>query len=294
MFSQRGVLNLIHNVHDLQEATRRVNANRLNAVDGELLSTEEVKAFCPILNTSPNTRYPIMGGTLQRRGGNARHDAVAWGFARAADARGVDIIQNCEGHRHRCRGRPGDRGADHPGRDRRAQGGHRCRRPQLGVGQDGGLPPADREPPPAGAGLGAAQAGAALRHHVEWRARLRQPVRQGRARNRRRSRPAQLLQPARRPAHDRGSDGGAGGADPDFQPGAHDALLGRHRGCLPRRLARHRQDARGWALHQRRLGHRRLQGDAGLRLGVWPTLSRPASRTRSTRPSPSTASPRAR
>ena len=96
MFSQRGVLNLIHNVHDLQEATRRVNANRLNAVDGELLSMEEVKAFCPILNTSPNTRYPIMGGTLQRRGGNARHDAVAWGFARAADARGVDIIQNCE------------------------------------------------------------------------------------------------------------------------------------------------------------------------------------------------------
>ena len=96
MFSQRGVLNLIHNVHDLQEATRRVNANRLNAVDGELLSTEEVKAFCPILNTSTNTRYPILGGTLQRRGGNARHDAVAWGFARAADARGVDIIQNCE------------------------------------------------------------------------------------------------------------------------------------------------------------------------------------------------------
>ncbi|CAI8047325.1 Sarcosine oxidase subunit beta [Geodia barretti] len=63
MFSQRGVLNLIHNVHDLQEATRRVNANRLNAVDGELLSMEEVKAFCPILNTSTNTRYPIMGGT---------------------------------------------------------------------------------------------------------------------------------------------------------------------------------------------------------------------------------------
>ena len=96
MFSQRGVLNLIHNVHDLQEATRRVNANRLNAVDAELLSTEEVKAFCPILNTSPRTRYPILGGTLQRRGGNARHDAVAWGYARAADARGVDIIQNCE------------------------------------------------------------------------------------------------------------------------------------------------------------------------------------------------------
>ena len=96
MFSQRGVLNLIHNVHDLQEATRRVNANRLNGVDAELLSTAEVKAFCPVVDTSPEARYPVMGGTLQRRGGNARHDAVAWGFARAADARGVDIIQNCE------------------------------------------------------------------------------------------------------------------------------------------------------------------------------------------------------
>ena len=96
MFSQRGVLNLIHNVHDLQEATRRVNANRLNGVDAELLSTAEIKAFCPVVDTSPEARYPVMGGTLQRRGGNARHDAVAWGFARAADARGVDIIQNCE------------------------------------------------------------------------------------------------------------------------------------------------------------------------------------------------------
>jgi sarcosine oxidase subunit beta len=96
MFSQRGVLNLIHNVPDLQEATRRVNANRLNGVDAELLSTDEVKAFCPILNTAPDARYPVMGGTLQRRGGNARHDAVAWGFARAADSRGVDIIQKCE------------------------------------------------------------------------------------------------------------------------------------------------------------------------------------------------------
>ncbi len=96
MFSQRGVLNLIHNVHDLQEATRRANANRLNGIDSELLTAEEVKAFCPIIDISPKARYPVMGGTLQRRGGTARHDAVAWGFARAADARGVDIIQNCE------------------------------------------------------------------------------------------------------------------------------------------------------------------------------------------------------
>ena len=96
MFSQRGVLNLAHNQHDLREISRRINAIRLNGVDSEFLTPAEIKAFCPILNTSPNARYPILGASLQRRGGNARHDAVAWGYARAADARGVDIIQNCE------------------------------------------------------------------------------------------------------------------------------------------------------------------------------------------------------
>ncbi len=96
MFSQRGVLNLGHTLQDMRDIARRVNANRLNGVDGEVLSTEQVKAMVPIINTSPNARYPILGASLQRRAGVARHDAVAWGFARAADARGVDIIQNCE------------------------------------------------------------------------------------------------------------------------------------------------------------------------------------------------------
>jgi sarcosine oxidase subunit beta len=93
MLSQRGVLNLAHNLHDLRELSRRVNAIRLNGVD---LTTEQVKAMVPIMNTSPHSRYPVLGASLQRRGGTARHDAVAWGFARGADARGVDIIQNCE------------------------------------------------------------------------------------------------------------------------------------------------------------------------------------------------------
>ena len=96
MFSQRGVLNLAHNQHDLRELSRRTNANRLNGVDSETLTPAQIKAFCPILNTSPGARYPILGASLQRRGGTARHDAVAWGFARAADKYGVDIIQNCE------------------------------------------------------------------------------------------------------------------------------------------------------------------------------------------------------
>src|SRR3546814_15002776 len=87
---------LAHNQHDLRELSRRVNAIRLNGIDSEVLTTAEVKAFCPILNCDPGIRYPVLGASLQRRGGVARHDAVAWGYARGADSRGVDIIQNCE------------------------------------------------------------------------------------------------------------------------------------------------------------------------------------------------------
>jgi sarcosine oxidase subunit beta len=96
MFSQRGVMHLAHSVHDLHEVRRRLHANRLNGVDSEFLAPEQIKAIEPLLDTSRNARYPIMGASLQRRGGTARHDAVAWGYARGADARGVDIIQNCE------------------------------------------------------------------------------------------------------------------------------------------------------------------------------------------------------
>jgi len=78
MFSQRGCLNLAHTVHDVQEGTRRVQANRLNGVDGEWLTPAQVKSFCPIIDISPQARYPVLGATLQRRGGTARHDAVAW------------------------------------------------------------------------------------------------------------------------------------------------------------------------------------------------------------------------
>jgi len=96
MFSQRGVLNLAHNLGDVREGIRRVEANRLNGIDAEWLTPEQVKAFCPIISIDRQARYPILGATLQRRGGIARHDNVAWGFARAADALGVDIVQNCE------------------------------------------------------------------------------------------------------------------------------------------------------------------------------------------------------
>jgi sarcosine oxidase subunit beta len=97
MYSPRGVLMLAHNIHDIQVFKRHVHANRLAGVDNEWLSAEECKAYCPPLNIDASTmRYPVLGGALQRRGGTARHDAVAWGYARAASALGVDIIQNCE------------------------------------------------------------------------------------------------------------------------------------------------------------------------------------------------------
>jgi sarcosine oxidase subunit beta len=94
MFSQRGVMNLGHSLQDMRDIERRVNANRLNGVDGEVVTPAQIKEMIPFINL--NTRYPVLGASLQRRGGVARHDAVAWGYARAADARGVDIIQNCE------------------------------------------------------------------------------------------------------------------------------------------------------------------------------------------------------
>jgi sarcosine oxidase subunit beta len=96
MYSARGVLMLAHTVHDVQVVKRHIHANRLNGVDNEWLDAAAAKAFCPPLNIGAGMRYPVLGGALQRRGGVARHDAVAWGFARAADALGVDIIQNCE------------------------------------------------------------------------------------------------------------------------------------------------------------------------------------------------------
>jgi sarcosine oxidase subunit beta len=96
LFSQRGVLNLAHNLGDVREAKRRVNANQLNGIDAEWLTPDEVRKLVPILNHSDDVRYPVHGATFQPRAGIAKHDWVAWGYARGAHALGVDIIQGCE------------------------------------------------------------------------------------------------------------------------------------------------------------------------------------------------------
>ncbi|TCL74468.1 N-methylglutamate dehydrogenase subunit A precursor [Rhizobium sp. BK251] len=95
MVSQRGIINLFHSDGQKDEYTRRGNAMRMHGVDAELLDRDEVRAMMPYLNFD-HARFPILGGLLQRRGGTARHDAVAWGYARGADSRGVDLIQHCE------------------------------------------------------------------------------------------------------------------------------------------------------------------------------------------------------
>ena len=96
MFSQRGMMVLAHSEAEMEIAARSVNAMQLNRVDAELLTRKEVHKLAPILNFSPKARFPIYGAVNQPRAGTARHDAVAWAYARAADHLGVDIIQNCE------------------------------------------------------------------------------------------------------------------------------------------------------------------------------------------------------
>jgi sarcosine oxidase, subunit beta len=96
MLSQRGVMYLGHNDHTIEMMARAVNAMCINGVDAELLTREQIRRELPLANYAEDARYPILGGFTQRRGGIARHDAVAWAYARGADARGVDIVQNCE------------------------------------------------------------------------------------------------------------------------------------------------------------------------------------------------------
>ena len=128
MYSPRGVMMIAHNVHDMRMLKRILHANHANGVDNEWLEPAEAKAFCPPLNIGTDIRYPVLGATLQRRGGTARHDAVAWGYARAADALGVDILENCEvtgmqpGRKRRGRGARDDARPDPHEEGRRRRG----------------------------------------------------------------------------------------------------------------------------------------------------------------------------
>ena len=96
MFSQRGALFLGHSDSDMIRLAERGDAMRCMGIDAELMTKAQLRKLIPLLDLSDEARFPIVGGLIQPRGGTARHDAVAWGYARAADALGVDMIQNCE------------------------------------------------------------------------------------------------------------------------------------------------------------------------------------------------------
>ena len=96
MFSPRGIINLAHSDAQINSYSRRGNSMRLNGIDASLLNRDQIKKIIPMADFSQDVRYPIFGGLAQPSAGTARHDAVAWGYARQADSLGVDIIQNCE------------------------------------------------------------------------------------------------------------------------------------------------------------------------------------------------------
>ena len=217
-FSQRGVLNLAHDLGDVRSSVRRVEANRLNGVDAEWLDADGVKGFAPIVNTSPDVRYPVLGGTLQRRGGVARHDKVAWGYARGADRLGVDIVEHAEvtgflrGDGGRVEGVETSRGTIRAEKVALAAAGHTSVLASM-----------VRAPAPravassAGARERALRAGARLRGDVERGARVRLAGRQGRARDGRGHRRLQRVRPARVVPRDRAPDGGGARAVPDVR-----------------------------------------------------------------------------
>ncbi|MCG7504171.1 sarcosine oxidase subunit beta family protein [Mesorhizobium retamae] len=129
MFSQRGMVTLCHSVAELEVAARLVNAMQINGTDAELFSAEDVRRVLPNYNFAPEARFPVFGGVWQGRAGTARHDAVAWGYARAASRLGVDIVQNCEITEFiveggRCRGVETKRGSIRADRVGMAVAGH--------------------------------------------------------------------------------------------------------------------------------------------------------------------------
>ena len=173
-----------------------------NGIDNEWLTPAQAKAFCPPLNIAPGMRYPVLGAALQRRGGAARHDAVAWGYARAADALGVDIVQNCAvtGITRDANGAVDRRAKPRAGRSPRRKIGVVAAGHTSVVMAMAGLRMPLESYPAAGAGQRASEAGVSLRGDVQCRACLYQPVRQGRTGDRRRHRRLYFLQPGRRPA----------------------------------------------------------------------------------------------
>ena len=197
MLSQRGILNLAHTPAQLEMAARLTNAMQLNGVDAELWGPNEVREKLPLMTQSLDFRYLPNGGVWQKRGGIARHDAVAWGYARAADRLGVDIVENCEAtgfimQNGACVGVETTLGEIRAEAVGVAVAGHSS---QLMA--KAGSEAADSFLHAAGNGERAGQALPRHRRSPSRHRRLRQPVGQGRDRVRRRPRSHPFLRAAR-------------------------------------------------------------------------------------------------
>ena len=173
LFSQRGVLNLAHSLQDVRDSVRRVEANKCNGIDAEWLTPDEVKKVCPIVNTSQDIRYPVLGATYQPRAGIAKHDYVAWGFRPARrpgrrrhhpGLRGHRLPDGRQPRRGQC---TRHRGPDDPRRHRGRPGRAVRRRHHVGAHRHARPAAAPAEPPAAGAGLRAPRAGAPDDRDVE-------------------------------------------------------------------------------------------------------------------------------
>jgi sarcosine oxidase subunit beta len=256
MFSQRGVMNLAHTLQDVRDTERRVNANRLNGVDAEFLTPAQIKELEPTINL--NSRYPVLGASIQRRGGVARHDAVAWGFARGADQAGVDIVQNCQ-----------------------VTGIRRNGNQVTGVDTTKGFIKAKKVAVVAAGNTSTLADMAGVRLPLEshpLQALVSEPIK-----------PVVNTVVMSNAVHayisqsDKGDLVIGAGVDQytgfgqrgSFQiiEGTLEAIVdepavGRHRGRLAGRMPDHQQDRREGALFQLRLGHGRLQGDPRFRLGL--------------------------
>jgi hypothetical protein len=266
MFSPRGVMMLAQTEHEIRGYQRTAHANALQGVETEFIGPPKVKELCPIINID-GPRYPVLGALWQPRGGTARHDAVAWGYARACSDMGMDIIQQMRGD-----GRPREGGKVTGVETTRATIG--C--DKLGIvvaGHSGVLAEMAGFRLPiesvalAGAGLRADQALHGRGRDGQHRAWLHEPVRQGRDGDRRRRGRVQQLHPARVLPPCRGNRARAGRDLPDHLAAQDAALVGRDRRHDRRPLADHLENAGRGHLHQLRLGHRRVQGDPRLGLG---------------------------
>ena len=268
MVSQRGVINLYHSDAQRDAYARRGNVMRINGIDAELLDLHAVKKLMPFLNFD-NARFPIQGGLLQPRGGTARHDAVVWGYAHAASALGVDIIQNCEvtgfsrDGNGRITGVETSRGKIGAGKVGMAVAGSSSRVAAMAglrlpieshvlqAFVSEAIKPLIPNVMTFGAGhfyvsqsdKGGLVFGGDIDGYNSYAQRGNMPVDGRRLRRRH-------------------------GADADDRPHPPAAAVGRHHGHVDGRLADHRQDAGRWPLPQCRLVLWRLQGDAGLGPGV--------------------------